>query len=79
MTADEFRKAAVALSGKRWSVPDMADTLEVGVRSVQCWASGVATVPADVAANVHELLRQRRTVIDELLCASTVPNRRSSV
>jgi len=66
MTAEGFRKAAAALFGEQWTVPQMADALEVGIRSVQRWETGEADLQADIVENIGALLRQRRELIDDL-------------
>ena len=67
MTADGFKRAAAALFGDQWTVPEMADSLEVGIRSVQQWESGEADLGTGIIEDIAALLRGRRALIDELL------------
>jgi len=67
MTAEEFKRAAVALYGVNWPLKLFADDLGVSERAVRRWVAGEPEIPAGVEAEITDMLRQRRALINELL------------
>jgi hypothetical protein len=67
MTPDQLRAMAAMLYGVAWQGP-LARDLDIAVRSVQRWSSGVAPIPDSILPKFEHLCRNRAA---ELLNTAT--------
>lgn len=63
---DVLRGVAVLLYGCRWQT-QLAQALNVAVRTVQRWDAEASRPPASLQAELRDLLKERRAAIAEFL------------
>lgn len=66
MTPDLLKAAGAALFGPRWPA-ELAAALGISDRTLRRWAAGQADIPAGIAGEIEQLLRQRHKLVGDLL------------
>ena len=65
MTGSELRAIGEGLFGRRWQ-SDLARELSVNERTVRYWLSESRAIPPDRELQIHDLLSERRDLLEWL-------------